>query len=341
MNPSVRGSEWLGGGRVGQRNFHGMLDLASCPTLGPYSLTRELAPMRALGVRSCSTPDRVGHFQRSRSGPAQTPAPRRFLALHNERQTSHVAYCFGPAPTRTQQRHFTAAVQSAALFQHTHALAIQQYLIDAAEQAWILTPYSGDADGLRTLARLLHDKGGQMSPAEAELALRQLLSVSAAAYDLRTADPVNPGDGSAPVRAACAHGPIGLEDVLVDRHGSLIVELYGLDRAVCALPGSTPNADRPSHEEVRDEVRSLVEIGYQLVTGLKAEEPMIPAGRVAPNLPATWSVWLDRGLDPSRGFDTPALALAAMPGSNDPRAGEPAPRLVRSMLARLRTFRGA
>ena len=95
---------------------------------------------------------------------------------------------------------------------------------------------------------------------------------------------------------------------MVDRRGSLSIELYGLARRL-AMPGA-----RPASEAIRDEVRSIVEIGYWLLTGLPAEEPRIMAGRLIPKLERRWDEWFDRGLDPLAGFLSAEDALGAMPG---------------------------
>jgi len=62
-----------------------------------------------------------------------------------------------------------------------------------------------------------------------------------------------------------------------------------------------------------DEVRSVVALAYQMLTGLPAEEPRIPAQRLVRRLEPAWSDWLEFGLDEFRGFATPAAALAALP----------------------------
>jgi hypothetical protein len=117
-----------------------------------------------------------------------------------------------------------------------------------------------------------------------------------------------------------------MDEILVDRRGSLLVELYGVARAMDTLA-------RPSLETLRDEVRSVVEIGYQLVTGLRAEHPLIPAGRLVRKLDAGWDQWLARGLDPSGGFDSADGALAALPGA---RPNVEVSNSARSVLALLR-----
>ncbi len=290
-----------------------IVDLYQRPRIGPYILTRDLGPTIAFGGptgsrhdSAATTPSFVAH-----KAPSTRPQPDRFLALHETNQTSHIAYRFPPVAGKAEEARLVAAVESASLIDHPHALRIQQFTYDITGQAWVITPYAGDADGLRTLSRHLRDKGGQIKPIEVEQAMQQLLSVIAVAHGGGSLQPPTPPTSSfdsdaAPSRAVPAHGPIGMDEILVDRRGSLLIELYGLARAI-DQPG------RPSLESLRDEIRSIVEIGYQLITGLRAEEPLIPAGRLVRKLDPRWDRWLDRGLDPSAGFDSAEAALAALP----------------------------
>lgn len=297
-----------------------IVDLDRHPKIGPYVLTRDLGPTTSFGRSSPVAPPPVATFGLPVrpglwSGPAQ---PDRFLALHEHKQTSHVAYRFPPARTKAEETRLVAAVEACALVEHPHLLKIEQFTFDIAGQGWIVTPFPGDADGLRTLARLLREKGGQMSPTEVERAVVQLLGAVEAAH-----------------AGGLHHGTIALDEVLVDRRGAVMVELYGVATALRTLtPGGVARAGA---EGVRDEVRSVVEIGYQLVTGLRAEEPIIPAGRLVRKLDPRWDAWFERGLDPSRGFDSAAAAAAALPSS--PTRTEPARPAtgVRGVLARFRS----
>ena len=57
----------------------------------------------------------------------------------------------------------------------------------------------------------------------------------------------------------------------------------------------------------------LAEIGYQLITALRAEEPLIPAGRLVKKLDPRWDDWFNVALDPTDGFATAESAIAALP----------------------------
>lgn len=238
-----------------------MVELLESTALGPYLLTRSLQP--------CALAER-------------------HLALHDSEHSSHVAYRFSDPGARTARRRLESAISTCRELKHEHILPIED-IVEADGGLWVICPFTGDVDGIRTLSKLLREKRGQMAPFEAERAMEQLLDAVAYAH------------------TRVVHGPIFMDDVLVDRHGRLLIEFYGLRRA---LSGASAAADP---EDIRDEVRSIVEIGYQLVTGLRAEEPMIPAGRVVKKLDPAFDRWLTKGLDPAAGFNSAAQALAELP----------------------------
>lgn len=298
-----------------------IVDLDQHPKIGPYVLTRDLGPTVGFGRSGAVTAPGEPRPETG-SGVSQ---PDRFLALHSEMQTSHVAYRFAELKGRAERQRFADAVEAAANLDHAHVLKIQQFTFDVVGHGWVITPFNGDADGVRTLARLLREKQGQMRAEEVEHAIQQLLEASVHAHQFWSGGAA--GEGEA--RTVSHHGVIGLDEVIVDRRGSLSVELYGLVGALGAGGGG-----RVSLEVLRDEVRSIAEIAYQLITGLRAEEPLIPAERLVPKLSTTWTSWLHRGLDPSGGFDTAAQALAALPSFQQESSGR---ERVRGMLARLRT----
>jgi hypothetical protein len=256
--------------------------------LGPYALIRALEP--------CA----VAH---------------RWLALHESDNSSHVAYRFPSLQSRFDQRRFLAAVDQLSTLDEPHLLGIEQVALDQTSTPWVICPFTGDADGVRTLGRLLREKGGQLSPFEIEPALTQIFQ----------------GVGYAHGRRQC-HGSIDLTELLVDRHGRLIVELYGLRRALRGDSGFDT-------EVARDEVRSVAEIGYQLLTGLRCEEPLIPAGRLIKRLDRRWDAWFDRALDPSQGFDTAQEALASLPSVAAVETQRRSPLAVRGMLELIRPAR--
>lgn len=237
------------------------------PHLGPYRIIRPLGPGRLSA---------------------------RHLAVHDRDQTSHIAHEF-VCRDRAEQRRFLLAFERLSELAHPHILPVQQFALGHAHDAWLLTPYTGNQDGLVTLASLQTAKGGRMPPPEAERALTQILSAVASAH-----------------ARGHHHGPIAPEDVLVDRHGRVCLALYGLGRLLAGLEGRRDASPPANAEVVRDEVRSVVELGYRLLTGLSAEEPRIPAGRLVRRLEGRWDAWFDAGLDPLGGFATAEEASAAL-----------------------------
>ena len=259
---------------------------------------------------------RLGPYILTRALPPSALAAR-WLALHEVDQTSHLVYRFGVCHDKATRRRFLSAVEVVGQLEHAHVLPIQQFAFDVGGRPFIVTRYPGDAAGLLTLGRLLRDKGGQLAPDEAERAVVQLLEA------------VEHGQ-----KRGVWHGPVQTDEVFVDRHGSLAVELYGLSRLLAWGNGAGEMGS--DAESVRDEVRAVVEIGYQMITGLRAEAPLIPAGRLVKKLDVAWEAWLAHGLDPSRGFDTPAEAMAALPSRRRSAGGKPSIVTVRGVWDRFR-----
>ncbi len=232
--------------------------------IGPYLFVREIEPGR-LGDR--------------------------WLSVHEKDDTTFVVHRFQVSRDRMEQRRFLGAVERLATLDHPHLLPVVEYSLGSAVagNAWIVTPYTGNQDGLITLDRLVREKGGRVPPIEAERAMIQLL------------------DGLEYCHAeGQGHGLLAIDEILVDRRGSLQIELYGLGRSLRGgLNGSAAEAQR-------DEVRSVVELGYRLITGLPADEPRIPTGRLTPRPPRHLEEWLEAGLDPVSGFPTATDALAAL-----------------------------
>lgn len=213
----------------------------------------------------------------------------RWLALHVRAQTSHMLHEFELASDRSERRRLLNALDALSTLSHPHFLQIERYALNHSGRVCVVTPYPGHQDGLLTLDRLLEAKGGRMSPYEAERAVLQILDAAAFAHHL-----------------GYCHGPVRPEEVLVDRHGSVAIEHYGLRRRLAGLDGA-------NQELIRDEVRSVVEIAYCLVTGLFPDEPHIRAARLVKRLPRAWDEWFEVGLDASGGFDSADAAVSQLP----------------------------
>jgi serine/threonine protein kinase len=235
---------------------------------------------------------------------AEGPFGRRDLALHIGAATSHVVARMDHLRPEHDRGRIEHALRTMAKLKQRHILPVQDFGFEddrGVACVWVASPYTGDVDGLVTLESLARRKGGYLPPIEARTAIMQLLDASVYAHQLSP---------------TVAHGAVRLNEVLVDQRGSLVIEHYGL-RAMLT-PGSA-SVD----ELARREVDSLVEIGYQLVTGLLPEDPVIPAGRVVPDLDPIWDDWFETGLlGPRRGgpgFRSAAHALSAI--ASPPPAG--------------------
>lgn len=168
-----------------------------------------------------------------------------------------------------------------------HALPIDAIEAAPGGRFWIATPYTGGADGLLTLGRLLAEKHeGRMDPDEARRAIQQLLMALDFAH-----------------MRGLAHGPVALDEALVDRRGRIHVELMGVE---AALTGT-------GAVDVGAEVRSVVRVALELLTGVQPTSDDL--WRKAPWLSRAWRGWLSRGLQPGAGFQSAAAALASLPSA--------------------------
>lgn len=177
---------------------------------------------------------------------------------------------------------------------HPHLLPVDRVTSGEGGRVWVVSPYTGNHDGLVTLASLLPMKdGGQMSQAEAERAVLHTLEAMGELH-----------------KRGLYHGPLRADELLVDRHGSVMIELPCVLRLAQGL-------NRGDAELVRDEIHSLGVIAYQLLTGLEPGTPCIPASRLVKRLSRAWDAWLETALDESAGFFSVADAIAALPMSAD------------------------
>lgn len=242
---------------------------ASSLAFGPYELVRELRPARSA---------------------------RRHLALHPELLSHHVAYRFRFEHHRTQRRRFLEAVEKAAALDIPHLLRVEQFSLATSSEAWVISPYTGNHDGLLLLSDLLAVKGGKMEALEVTRVLEQLLEAVGAAHT-----------------AGVANGPIQIDEIHVDRSGSLNIELYGIS---AALTGDTdPTELRLS------ELRSIASMAYKLLTGIDAGEDIpIEPTRLVARLDPSWNAFFAEALDPAGGFVTATELLDAIPGRRVPTA---------------------
>lgn len=234
----------------------------------------------------------------------------RWIALDERDETNRTIYCFAPTRDTAERRRTLAALEAAASLRGPHITPIERICFAPDGRPHAVTPYMGNQEGLVTLPDLVEAKGGRLTPIEVERTLEQLLSAVATAHE-----------------QGHHHGPLAASQVLVDRHGSLWIETYGLARRFAGLGPADA-------ELVRDEVRSIAAIGYETLTGLSADEPRLAPSRLVKRLSKAWDAWFDEAMDPFGSLTTAQDALAALPS----RGGviEVERTATRPMLRRLR-----
>jgi len=255
-------------------------------------------------------PSEPGEYRLIRPLPAGRLS-NRWLAVDDEGRATWVAHEFVCGRGRGERRRLSRGLEAAAQLDHPHILRTERYWFGPGGRAWALTPYTGSQVGLMTLEGVLAEKGGRMDWTEARRVAAQLLEAS------------GHGHGRGVV-----HGPVRLDGVLVDRHGCLHVEHYGVEAAVEGMAADG--------ELRRDEIRSVVQLTYRLLTGVPAEEPRIPATRLVRRLEKRWDAWFDEGLDPVAGFASADEALSRIPGSGPTSEPIATAETVRTVLGRVR-----
>lgn len=230
------------------------------------------ARIAGLVVGARIAPHRLGHRWLASAGP-QAPTKVVYLVRHPAT----------PAREQAYQRLLRVAVASL-----PHALTIEAVEPAAAGGGfWIVCPYTGNPDGLVTLGRLLADKHeGRMDLDEAWRTTRQLLHALDVSHMRRI-----------------PHGPVTMDDVLVDRRGSAQIELLGVGAALGAVEVL----------DVKGEVRSVARCAFEMITGVQPSGPS--SALRAPGLTRAWRTWLGKGLRSEGGFASAAHALASLPSA--------------------------
>ncbi len=255
----------------------------------------------------------------------------RFVVLCNRTDTNYLLYRFQRINNHKFRRNLFDAFVKMSTLDHPHLLKIKSVSYDDHGQLCIITPYTGNHDGLVLLDDLLEIRGGKLSVAETARALEHLLDAIASAHAKHI-----------------FNGPINPSDILVDRYGALQIQFYGLtaltqDQRVSSHDHRCDHTSDAHASNVADEIRSIVSLGYTMLTGLKPRSDRIAPSRVIKKLDRNWDTWFDIGLDPIDGFDTLDHAINALP--TRPRCSEwltnKSPRRpqvhIGSMLRRFRT----
>ncbi|MBL4591880.1 MAG: protein kinase family protein [Phycisphaerales bacterium] len=235
-------------------------------------------------------PNHQSYFGPYRLVRPQTPVLGldRWVVLDEHNNTNHVLYRFAPAHDIAERRRLFGAMHSLSRVNHPHLLKLESLSFDDHNRLCVITPYTGNQDGLVTLKELLAKRDGKLGSVEAIRCLAHLLEASQSGTD-----------------ASIHHGAINTDEILVDRSGRVQIELYGMSNA---MRHQEVSADR-----IADEVRSIVRIGYIMLVGLEPDADRVAPSRLVRKLDRLWDRWFAIGLDPVDGFVDAAQALRALP----------------------------
>ncbi len=238
------------------------------------------------------------HLHQEYFGPYRLVRPQgsvhgleRWIVLDEQANTNHLLYRFAPSGDPGERRRLFGAVHRLSTVQHTHLLKMESVSFDEMNRLCVIMPYPGNQDGLLTLKELLAQRDGKFGSFEAIRGLVHLLEASNAGQE-----------------SGITHGPVSADEILVDRSGSVQVELYGLNTAL---------HPQPAEDLIADEVRSIVTIGYLMLVGFEpsADDDRLAPSRVVRKLDRLWDRWFAIGLDPVDGFVSAADAIAKLPMS--------------------------
>jgi serine/threonine protein kinase len=215
----------------------------------------------------------------------------RWLVLDERHQTNHLVYVNPPMPGSADQRRFIERVSLLARSSHPHLPKIEAYSFTPDNRPFVVTPYTGTHEGIMSVRDHITRKGGRLTVPETERAINHLISA------IRYAHTTLPD--------SLIHGAFDAASLLIDRNGSLIIENYALRSIVPASGWQHLRLDRS------DEVRSIVRVAYEMLTGQPPAVPMIPASKLCSKLGRRMEQWLATGLDPAFGYDTIEECAAA------------------------------
>jgi len=248
-----------------------------------------------------STPLRQEHF-----GPyklvrtlGNAHGASRYAVLCSRTDTNYMLYRFEHISNVKERRALFNALLKMSTLNHAHLLHIESVSYDDNGRLCVVTPYTGNHDGLVTLDQLLNIRDGKLGEIESTRALEHLLDA---------------------IRLAHKHdiynGQINPDDILVDRYGCLQIQFYGFETIAHQSISQTPTQGKRTML-ITDEIRSVVDLAYTMMTGLKATDDRIPPSRVIKKLDKNWDTWFDIGLDPIDGFDSVEHAINALPTKTD------------------------
>ena len=217
----------------------------------------------------------------------------RYVVLCTRSDTNRMLYRFPNLPHHQQRRTLFDAMVTLGMIDHPHLLRVESASYDDRGRLCVITPYTGNHEGLVTLSDLLGQRGGKLGVLEASRAIEHLLAGSAYAH-----------------QHSVVHGTLQSDQILVDRFGSIQIELYGYP-ALMRLTATNRRA------MMADEIRSIAELAYTMITGLTGNADRLAPSRVDKKLDRRWDTWFEIALDPIDGFEDSGHALRALPTSDE------------------------
>lgn len=216
----------------------------------------------------------------------------RVIMLHERDRTNHLLYRFGHILDVVARRRVFDRFMTTARLAHPHILQIQHVSYDDTGRLCVVTDYPGNQDGLVTLDDLLVTRSGTLGFSEATRLVEQLLQTSAHAGE-----------------RGVLHGPFRGGELLIDRHGCTLVELFGLEHAL------TNSFDQTGVRA--EQIRSVAEIGSRLITGMRELSPDLRVSQFGKKADRAWDAWFRYALDPVEGFESFDDAIGALPGTEN------------------------
>ncbi len=208
-----------------------------------------------------------------------------------------LGYRLEPSIAPRTERGLRLATEILTGLRHPHILAPIACESRPGVGPWLVASFPGDYEGLRLLRSLVGSRPERrLGPLEAAWLAEHLLGAISHAHD-----------------RGVAHGPLALDDVVLDRRGGAMIELYGVDRRL----RDKPVADE--HDRA-DEVRSALAVVFHALTGRAWDDEAPGAIDVALDRSPWLGAWLETGLC-SLGFASAHEAAGALRRAQDLAAG--------------------
>lgn len=219
-------------------------------------------------------------------------AAERTLVKHDERQTAHVAHVLFAPHMLTEEAQIGMA---GALGEHAvrHIAPIEETVLLGDGRIAFITPYYGHASGLVTLESLATSRGGRLGPEEVEAAADHILHAMDEMHGNRL-----------------YNGPVAPKQILVDRQGRVQIEHFGWARIASK---GVRDARIAKEDEVRAEVRSVMEVLFHCLTGLDSRTMGVSPAQVVSSLDPFLDEWMVAGLKEGVGYESAGAAREALP----------------------------